>query len=184
MSRCKELISAKELQLLCNEDKAVVIDIREQDEYNREHIVYAKCVPLSELSKSKDWLNSLSKNKTIVFHCQSGNRTRQAQGKFSELGIENSCILEHGINGWKKNGGKTVLNQQEPLPIMRQVQIIVGFMIVLGVVLSYVVSPYFNLVSAFFGAGLLFAGISGSCALAKVLMFLPFNKPKQLKWGD
>ena len=83
------------------------------------------------------------------------------------------------MTAWKKDGNATNKNKNEPLPLMRQVQIIVGFMVILGVVLSYTVSPYFNLLSAFFGAGLLFSGISGFCGLANVLMLLPYNKRKR-----
>lgn len=69
-------------------------------------------------------------------------------------------------------------NVKEPLPIMRQVQIIVGFMVLLGVVLSFTVSQYFAILSGFFGAGLLFAGLTGTCGLAVMLEFLPYNKRK------
>ena len=77
---------------------------------------------------------------------------------------------------WKQQHKPTQLNRNAPLPIMRQVQIIVGFMVLLGIVLAYFVSPGFMFISAFFGAGLLFAGISGTCGLAKLLMLLPYNK--------
>ncbi|BCD91223.1 sulfurtransferase [Francisella halioticida] len=57
-------------------------------------------------------------------------------------------------------------------------KIIVGFMVILGVVLSFTVSQYFAILSGFFGAGLLFAGLSGTCGLAIMLEFLPYNKRK------
>ena len=66
-------------------------------------------------------------------------------------------------------------NVKENLPIMRQVQIIVGFMVLLGVVLSFTVSQYFAILSCFFGAGLLFVGLAGICSLAVMLEFLPYN---------
>ena len=59
---------------------------------------------------------------------------------------------------------------------MRQVQIIVGLMVIFGIVLGLTISPYLSLISLFFDAGLLFAGISGFCGLASLLMFLPYNK--------
>mgnify|MGYP006423315349 CR=1 FL=1 len=175
MNECINIDSKKTQELLAS-GGAILIDIREADEHAREHIKDAQCLPLSTFSG--DCLNSYSKDTPIIFHCQSGNRTKQAEDKFSSLGFKNVYILSGGMNAWKKDGHTTNTNKNEPLPLMRQVQIIVGFMVVLGIVLSYTVSPYFNLLSAFFGAGLLFAGISGFCGLANVLMLLPYNKKK------
>ena len=104
-----------------------------------------------------------------------------ADPTFKQLGLNDFFILSGGLTAWKKQGQPTRINTKEPLPIMRQVQIVVGFMVLLGVVLGYVVSPWFHLLSAFFGGGLLFAGLSGTCALANVLMLLPYNKPNKGK---
>ena len=172
MSQC-ENISINEYNDLCQNQRVKLIDIRTPDEYTKEHIKGAINKTLNELN-SHDFFE----DEIVVFHCQSGNRTRQAEGFFSKLPIKNVYILKGGINAWKKEKLQTVINAKTPFPIMRQVQIIVGFMVVLGIVLSYTISPWFNILSAFFGAGLLFAGLSGTCALANVLMLLPFNKIK------
>ncbi len=176
MKTCKYII-ASELQKLCAEKKAIIIDIREREEYDREHIVNARSISLTELSKES--IGKCLEGEMIVFHCQLGNRTNQAQDELANLGFNDVRILDGGINAWKKIKGEMIVNIKSPLPIMRQVQIIVGFMVVLGVVLSYLITPYFNLLSAFFGAGLLFAGISGHCGMAHVLMKLPYNNPKK-----
>ena len=60
---------------------------------------------------------------------------------------------------------------------MRQVQITAGSMVVLGIVLALLVSPWFMALSAFVGAGLAFAGLSGTCAMASLLAQMPWNKP-------
>lgn len=52
-------------------------------------------------------------------------------------------------------------NKSQPLPLMRQVQIAAGGLILIGVVLGYAVNSSFFLLSGFVGAGLMFAGISG-----------------------
>jgi hypothetical protein len=59
---------------------------------------------------------------------------------------------------------------------MRQVQIAAGSMIVLGVVLGMLVAPGFYLLSGFVGAGLVFAGVTGTCGLASVLRLMPWNR--------
>ena len=59
---------------------------------------------------------------------------------------------------------------------MRQVQITAGSMVVLGIVLALLVSPWFMALSAFVGAGLVFAGVSNTCALAAILGMMPWNR--------
>jgi len=59
---------------------------------------------------------------------------------------------------------------------MRQVQIAAGILIITGVVLGYSIDSSLFLLSGFTGAGLLFAGISGICGMANVLLKMPWNK--------
>jgi rhodanese-related sulfurtransferase len=63
-----------------------------------------------------------------------------------------------------------------PLPLMRQVQITAGSLVLLGLILSNVVAPAWILLSWFVGAGLVFAGVSGFCGMARLLALMPWNK--------
>ena len=85
-------------------------------------------------------------------------------------------ILEGGINAWKAAGLDVVADPSQPLELQRQVQIGAGAMILLGVILGYTVAPGLFLISAFVGAGLMVAGITGFCGLARLLMLMPWNK--------
>ena len=64
----------------------------------------------------------------------------------------------------------------QPIEIMRQVQITAGSLVLLGVILGTWVAPAFYGLSAFVGAGLMFAGISGWCGMAKILAVMPWNR--------
>ena len=57
-----------------------------------------------------------------------------------------------------------------------EVQITAGSLVVLGIVLALLVSPWFMALSAFVGAGLTFSGLSGTCAMASILAHMPWNK--------
>lgn len=164
-------------QLREQQTDVCLIDVRELDEHARESIPGAICVPLSAFSAEA--LAKLPKDKLIVIHCQSGNRTCEAYDRLLAAGFDQVFVLQGGINAWKKSGGATRINKKARLPLMRQMQIIVGFMVLLGVVLSFCVSPYFSLLSAFFGAGLIFAGITGFCGMVRFLAILPYNKSNQ-----
>lgn len=174
MSNC-QTISIEELKTIMQQESVVIVDIREPEEYQREHIDQAQSVPLSHFSADKI---DAKGDQSIVFHCQSGNRTKQAVNQLGSTPHAKHYILTGGLSAWKQSGGKTVVDKKAPLPIMRQVQIVVGTMVLLGVILGYAISPYFYWISAFFGGGLLFAGISGTCALASVLMRLPYNRSR------
>jgi hypothetical protein len=56
------------------------------------------------------------------------------------------------------------------------VQIAAGSLVLLGVVLGQVIAPGFYALSAFVGAGLTFAGITGWCGMAKLLALMPWNR--------
>ncbi|HRD78783.1 MAG TPA: DUF2892 domain-containing protein, partial [Hyphomicrobiaceae bacterium] len=75
-------------------------------------------------------------------------------------------IVEGGIESWKRAGLPVMKDASQPLELQRQVQLIAGFLIVLGAVLSVSVSPVFVWLSAFVGAGLMLAGATGWCGMA------------------
>jgi hypothetical protein len=85
-------------------------------------------------------------------------------------------ILEGGLDGWKKAGLPVVTDATQPLELQRQVQIGAGFIIVLGVILGSTVAPAWYALSGFVGAGLIMAGVTGFCGLARILMKMPWNK--------
>ena len=166
-------ISVKELLDLQKTEKVKLIDIRSPQEHSRECIDCAENILIDDIYDA-----DINSDEIVVLHCQSGSRTNQAVAKVAGLKVKEIYLLDGGITAWKQHKQPTVKNTKEPLPIMRQVQIIVGFMVLLGVILSLMVSQYFVILSGFFGAGLLFAGVSGTCGLAKILEFLPYNKRK------
>lgn len=155
---------------------AQLFDIRSTDEYAHEHIAQASLLPLENIAKGEK-LPSFSEQDVVIFHCQSGRRTAQNSALLAgSVSPAKVYLLEEGINGWKQQGLDVVRNKNQPLPIMRQVQIAAGSLILAGTLLGYVLSPLFFLLSGFVGAGLLFAGISGFCGMATLLAKMPWNK--------
>jgi rhodanese-related sulfurtransferase len=155
---------------------AVLVDIREADEHAREKIPGATHKPLSRL-EAHDF--SELEGKIAIFHCRSGART---QGHAQRLSAATSCdayVLEGGLDAWKKAGLPVALDRKQPIDLMRQVQITAGALVVLGAVLGFAVAPAFYALSAFVGAGLMFAGISGFCGMARILALMPWNRRAQ-----
>ena len=76
---------------------------------------------------------------------------------------------------WRR-AGLPVREGRKRLAVDRQVQLIAGGMVLIGSALSALVSPWFLIVPVFFGAGLAFAGATGTCWLALVLLKMPWNR--------
>lgn len=155
---------------------ATLIDIRENDEFIREHIQGAICIPLEQLNTHG--LPDQTDNR-VIFCCKSGGRTQSACNQLAKL-TQNSdleiYVLDGGLNSWKTAGLAIEEDKKAPLPMMRQVQIAAGSLILLGMLLGSSISPIFYLLATFVGAGLVFAGISGFCGMAVLLTKMPWNK--------
>lgn len=156
------------------EQGALLVDIREADEYRREHIAAAHHQALSSLSAA---VLPLADGQAVIFHCKSGMRTQNAADQLAAAaGARPVFIMKNGIENWKKAGLPVVRDASQPLELMRQVQIAAGSLVLIGVILGHLVAPGFYWLSAFIGAGLLFAGISGFCGLARFLQLMPWNR--------
>ena len=106
--------------------------------------------------------------------CRGGIRAATIAEALGRAGRQ-ARALDGGMNAWTREG-LPVLKGRKRLPVDRQVQLIVGSMVVLGAALGAFVNPWFLLVSAFFGAGLIFAGASGFCGMAHMLAKMPWNQ--------
>jgi 3-mercaptopyruvate sulfurtransferase SseA len=133
-------------------------------------------IPVNDFEKDK---LAQFQDKKIVFLCRSGNRTQMNKHIFAEVSCREKYFLSGGLMAWKSANLPLVTQCSAPIDIMRQVQIIVSLMVLLGLALNFFVSPYFLWLPAIAGIGLLVAGITGFCGMAKILALLPWNKPKK-----
>lgn len=154
---------------------AILVDVREADEHARENVPAARHLPLSKLD---EMIIAGHQGSPVIFHCRSGARTManapRLAGKLGE-GCE-AFVLEGGIDAWKKAGLPVATDRNQPLELQRQVQIGAGSLALAGTLLGVYVAPGFLAIPAFVGAGLVFAGLTGFCGLARVLMLAPWNR--------
>lgn len=149
---------------------AVLIDVREPDEHLRERIPGARNEPLSRLGRLS------SGGRPVVFHCKSGGRTGANASRLAAAVSAEAYAIDGGIDAWRNAGLPVQRDESRPIEIMRQVQIAAGSLVLLGVGLGFAVNPAFYVLSALVGAGLVFAGVSGWCGMAKLLAMLPWNQ--------
>ena len=149
---------------------ARLIDIRGSDEFARERIPGATNLPLDQIS------NLPRDGRAVVFHCKSGMRTAANVAQLvAAAGSAPAYILGGGIEAWRQAGQPIVADRSQPLEIMRQVQITAGVLVLIGVLLGMSVASGFFVLSAFVGAGLVFAGVTGWCGMANLLRLMPWN---------
>jgi rhodanese-related sulfurtransferase len=165
-------VEAGELKRWLEQGGTTLIDVRGADEHARERIPGAEPMPLATLDPAR----ILARPGRVVLHCQSGMRSRQAAEEVRAAGGTEVWELAGGLQAWKRAGLPVEGDARAPLPIMQQVQIVAGSLIVLGFVLGLVLAPAWHLLSGFVGAGLIFAGISGRCGMASLLARLPYNR--------
>lgn len=166
-------ITPHELQRRLAEGSAVLIDVREAAEYAREHIVGARLVPVSGFD-AHDF--DRDHDKAVVFHCQSGNRTAQLAARIIARGFPEAYALAGGLEAWRRAGLPVHEDRSQPLPLMRQVQIAAGSLVLLGVVLGFLLGPAWFALAGGVGEGLVFAGVSGFCGMATLLARMPWNR--------
>ena len=86
----------------------LVIDVREQNEYDQAHIENSVLVPLSTVSAEK--INEINpQNKTILIHCHAGKRSKVAANIILSQGYAGEILeLDEGISAWIEFGQKII----------------------------------------------------------------------------
>lgn len=166
-------IDATTLNAWLEAGEAVLVDVREPAEHVGEHIAGAQLLPLSRLNAAQIPLEA---GKRVVLYCQSGSRSAQAGRQMLAAGIPQVWHVQGGLQAWKDAGYQTIRHPHAPINLQRQTQIAAGILVLLGTLLGALVSPWFLLLSGFVGAGLTFAGLTGTCGMAMLLARLPYNQ--------
>lgn len=152
---------------------AVLIDIREPDEFAREHVTGALHAPLSAFDQVP---LKLPDGRDVIYTCRTGNRTGANCARLSARVPVEAFVLEGGLDAWKAQGLATRADKSKPIELMRQVQMTAGGLILVGAALGLLIHPAFWGLSAFVGAGLFVAGATGFCGMARLLAAMPWNR--------
>lgn len=169
-----QMISPQQALRLVQNENAILADTREPDEYARMRITGARLMPLSVLACLPEDEDT---ERPIIYFCRSGRRTMAGESILKARGHERAYILEGGILGWK-SAGLPLVEESQPLPVMRQVHLIAGGLILLFV-LPGMAFPSFLWLAALVGLGLMTAGITGFCGMALLLQKMPWNRERK-----
>ena len=152
-----------------------LLDVRTPPEYVSAHVPGARSIPLNEL-KVEAFLAQHKPGRPIYVLCQAGARASKAIEQLERAGCDDCVLVEGGTQAWTDAGLPVHRGASSVLPLMRQVQIVVGSLAAVGAILALAVNPWFAILPLFLGCGLLFAGISGTCGMALLLARMPWNR--------
>jgi rhodanese-related sulfurtransferase len=169
-------IQPQELASLCRDGKKLdLIDVRTPVEFREVHVEFARNVPLDQLDPAAIMqARNGSSQEPLYIVCLSGARGQQACEKFANAGFSNVINIEGGTKACVE-AGLPVVRGQKAMSLERQVRIAAGSLVLLGVGLSFL-HPYLIGLSAFVGAGLIFAGITDTCGMGMLLARMPWNQ--------
>lgn len=169
-------VQAKQLHQDLQSGKRVsLIDVRTPVEHDEMHIAGSKLMPLDRLNPAAV-KSTAGDAEQCVLICRSGRRAEQALQKLQAAGFDNLVILEGGVAAWEAAGLSLNRSGKKRLPLMRQVQLVIGLLALAGSILALTLDKNFALIPACLGAGLTLAGSTGWCGLAILLSKMPWNK--------
>ena len=173
------IISPRQLADLRKSGQIDLIDVRTPVEYRELHATHARNMSLDRIDPvTVMQARNGSRDEPLYLICRSGSRGRQACEKFLAAGFANVVNVEGGTLAWAECG-LPVVRGKKAISLERQVRIAAGSLVLLGVLLGWLVHPAFLGLSAFVGAGLVFAGITDTCGMGLLLDRMPWNQIKE-----
>lgn len=164
-------------ELFQGRSKIELLDVRTPVEFREVRVESARNVPFDRLDPAAVMQGRNGKrNEPLYLICRSGSRGRQACEKFLAAGFTNVVNVEGGTMACV-DAGLPVVRGKKAISLERQVRIVAGSLVLLGAALSFV-HPAFIGLSAFVGAGLVFAGITDTCGMGMMLARMPWNQVK------
>ena len=152
-----------------------LLDVRTPGEFEMEHIPGAYNVPLDTLGEHGGDIRAAVAD-PVVLVCRSGQRARKAEEALRTAGMTNLHVLDGGMTAW--NAAAQPVRRGAPrMSLERQVRIAAGALAATGGFLALFANPLFAAVPALVGSGLVFAGVTDTCAMGMLLARLPYNRP-------
>ncbi|WP_261364364.1 rhodanese-like domain-containing protein [Stieleria tagensis] len=171
-----QTITASELAQRGGANDIELIDVRTPLEFGEIRAVPARNLPLDRLDPvAVMQARDPSADQPLYLICKGGARGAKACQKFIDAGYANVVNVEGGTEAWAQ-AGLPVVRGQKVMSLERQVRIAAGSIVLVGALLGIFVHPYWAGISAFVGAGLVFAGISDTCAMGMLIAKMPWNQ--------
>ncbi|MEO7934540.1 MAG: rhodanese-like domain-containing protein [Chthoniobacterales bacterium] len=158
-------------------EKLHLLDVRTPAEHAEVHVPGVHLAPLDRLDPAQlADVNGFAKDQPVFVLCRSGSRAKQAAEKLEKNGFTHCEVVEGGTLAWAEAGLPVNRGTTSVMSLERQVRIAAGAIVLTGALLAQFVNPAFIWLSGFVGAGLMFAGITDTCAMGMLISKLPWNQ--------
>jgi rhodanese-related sulfurtransferase len=163
------------VKLATNGSKVDLIDVRTPAEFREVHVEFARNVPLDRLDPAAVMQSRVHPQDPLYVICRSGNRGQMACDLFEKAGFTNVHNVDGGTLACVE-AGLPVVRGKKVMSLERQVRIAAGSLVLIGAILGWFMHPAFIGLSAFIGAGLVFAGVTDTCGMGMLLARMPWNQ--------
>lgn len=163
-------MSPEEVQARRAAGAVALIDVRTPAEYREVHAEGAVLMPLDQLDPK-----ALDATKPVYLICEAGTRAARAAEKLRAAGFAEAIVVDGGTKRWI-DAGLPVVRGRKAMSIFRQVRIVAGTLVLVGLGLGLWIHPAWLGLSAFIAAGLVFSGITDSCGMGWCLAKMPWNR--------
>jgi len=175
MSNQTTIVVPAEASAVVGSGRGILVDVRTPAEFREVHAEGAQLVPFDILDRRAVEAARGAQGGPVYLLCASSIRATKAAEKLRNAGLADVLVVAGGTNAWAA-AGLPVIRGRKTISLERQVRIGAGSFVLLGAILGWRVHPAFYLLSAFVGAGLIFAGVTDICGLAIVLARAPWNR--------
>jgi rhodanese-related sulfurtransferase len=96
-------VSTLQATMMMNKEDAQVLDVREEAEFAKGHVINAHSIPLAQLEKRVGELSKF-KDKPVIVHCETGGRSGAGIEVLKKNGFNKVFNLNGGIAAWQQAG--------------------------------------------------------------------------------
>jgi len=158
-------------------EKVQLLDVRTPAEHAEIHVPGVKLIPLDQLDPTElTGVHGIARDQPLFVLCRTGSRAKQAAQQLEKGGFSQCHVVEGGTMAWAEAGLPVNRGTSKVMSLERQVRIAAGALVLTGALLAQYVHPAFIWLSGFVGAGLMFAGITDTCAMGMLISKLPWNQ--------
>jgi rhodanese-related sulfurtransferase len=150
-----------------------LVDCRSAGEFAAGHIPGSVNIPVEELDSRR---HDIDPQRPVVFVCASGRRATAAAELLA--GGTTVAVLEGGVKAWAARGGELVASTASTWALERQVRLVAGSIAAAGGAAA-LFDARWALVPILIGTGLVVAALTNTCAMASLLMQLPWNRRRK-----
>lgn len=167
---------------MASDRPVALVDVRSPAEYRAGHVRGAVSLPLDDLTPARLERRlgkaAVGAEQPLYLTCHSGLRAQQAAQQLYQAGYRNLVLLQGGTAAWER-AGLPMRRRGHAIALERQVQITIGALLILKVVFGFAVHELFFVLGALLGAGLITAGLTRWCGMARLLARMPWNRDRR-----